>query len=91
MISAGYPSHKIELSSAFPGVMMRTYGFTASRSKEELIDERGCAWRVAEDALVAHDGERLARLGGHCAYWFGWFSFYPQTELYMNKTTLAPR
>ena len=65
--------------------------FTASRSKEELIDERGRAWGVTEDALVAPDGERLARLGGHLAYWFSWFSFYPQTELYMNKTTLVPR
>ena len=64
--------------------------FTASRSKEELIDERAAPWRATEDALVAPDGERLARLGGHLAYWFGWFSFYPQTELYLNQTTRAP-
>jgi len=64
--------------------------FTASRSKEELIDERAAPWRLTEDALIAPDGERLARLGGHLAYWFGWFSFYPQTELYLNQTTLAP-
>jgi hypothetical protein len=24
----------------------------------------------------------LERLPGHMAYWFGWFSFYPRTELY---------
>ena len=64
--------------------------FKTSHSKDELLDEHGRAWRVTEDALIAPDGQRLARLGGHLAYWFGWFSFYPQTEVYMDKTTLAP-
>ncbi len=67
-----------------------THNFMASRSKDELLDERGRAWRVKEDALIATDGQRLERLGGHLAYWFGWFSFYPQTEVYIDKTTLAP-
>ncbi len=62
-----------------------THNFTASRSKDELIDERGRAWRVTEEALVGPNREHLARLSGHLAYWFGWFSFYPQTEIYMKK------
>lgn len=66
--------------------------FINSKSKDELLDERGRAWRVTEDALIAPDGQRLPRLGGHLAYWFGWFSFYPQTEIYANTaTTLAPQ
>lgn len=24
----------------------------------------------------------LARLGGHVSYWFGWYAFYPKTEVY---------
>ena len=27
---------------------------------------------VTEDALVAPDGTRLARLPGHVSYWFAW-------------------
>ena len=66
--------------------------FKNSKSKDELLDERGLVWRVTEDALIAPDAERLTRLGGHLAYWFGWFSFYPQTEIYASTaTTLAPQ
>jgi hypothetical protein len=54
----------------------------AARSRDELADERGGAWRVTEEALVGPGGERLARVPGHLAYWFGWFAFYPTTELY---------
>ncbi len=27
-------------------------------------------------------GEELARLPGHMAYWFGWYSFFPHTAVY---------
>ena len=39
-------------------------------------------WRTTEDALVASDGRELPRLGGHLAFWFGWFSFFPHTTVY---------
>lgn len=32
----------------------------------------GGDWQVTEDALIGPDGERLARLPGHIAYWFAW-------------------
>ena len=64
----------------------RMHSFTASSSKEGLLDEQGHGWHLTEDALVSADGERLARLGGHLSYWFGWFSFYPKTEVYQNKS-----
>ena len=32
----------------------------------------GVAWEVTEDALVASDGRRRARVAGHVAYWFAW-------------------
>jgi hypothetical protein len=42
----------------------------------------GRSWRATEEALLGPGGERLPRLPGHLAYWFGWFSFYPRTEVY---------
>jgi hypothetical protein len=48
----------------------------------ELLDEDGVTWQVTDDALVSQKGETLERLPGHMAYWFGWFSFYPRTEVY---------
>lgn len=47
-----------------------------------LVDERGRPWQVAEEALIDEAGTELARLPGHMAYWFGWFSFHPRTEVY---------
>ncbi|MFQ6027847.1 MAG: DUF3179 domain-containing (seleno)protein, partial [Dehalococcoidia bacterium] len=49
-----------------------------------LLDEDQQPWRMEEDALVRVDGreERLPRLPSHTAYWFGWYSFYPDTEVY---------
>jgi hypothetical protein len=47
-----------------------------------LLDESGAAWQVSESALTGPEGEVLPRLPGHMAYWFGWYSFFPQTEVY---------
>ena len=47
-----------------------------------LLDEEGNEWQATENALISNSGEELTRLPGHMAYWFGWFGFYPQTELY---------
>ena len=49
-----------------------------------VLDESGAEWTVSEDALVnsQNDGQRLLRLPGKDAFWFGWFVFYPDTDLY---------
>ena len=40
-------------------------------------------WRIEEEALVSVVGrDRLPRLAGHLAYWFGWFAFNPDTPVY---------
>ncbi|MEQ9332138.1 DUF3179 domain-containing protein [Thalassobaculum sp.] len=36
------------------------------------VSTGGVDWAVTEDALVAPDGTRLARLPGHVSYWFAW-------------------
>ncbi len=50
----------------------------------ELIEEgSGSAWKVTEDSLLDESGSlQLPRLPGHNAYWFGWYAFYPTTDLY---------
>ncbi len=62
--------------------------FAPAKTKDELLDERGQAWRVTEEALIGPKDERLARLGGHLAYWFAWFSYYPQTEVYQQTAAV---
>ena len=46
-----------------------------------LTDNSGQLWHVEEDALVSvgNPSEQLSRLPSHNAYWFGWYSFYPDT------------
>lgn len=57
----------------------------------ELVDGEGRRWTVGEDSLTpetaggeAKGGEAkpLERLPGHQAFWFGWYSFFPHSELY---------
>jgi hypothetical protein len=50
-----------------------------------IVDMFGRPWRVAEEALFGPDLWAQHRLGGHLAYWFGWYSFYPHTELYRGR------
>ncbi len=52
-----------------------------------VVDDRldsvvadGETWEVGEDALVGADGQRLARLPGHVAYWFAQSGFKPGAE-----------
>jgi hypothetical protein len=47
-----------------------------------LLDESGNRWQRTEEALIGDTGEELSRQPGHMAYWFGWFSFYPRTDVY---------
>jgi len=47
-----------------------------------VVDQSGAVWQVTEVALLGPGGERLERLPGHLAYWFGWFNFFPDSEVY---------
>jgi hypothetical protein len=61
------------------------HSFRPGKEKDELVDERRVVWRVTEDSLLSSEGEKLPRLGGHLAYWFGWFAFFPQTKVFTAK------
>ena len=56
--------------------------FRPGEHPDELIDETGCSWSLEEDGLIGPAGERLPRTAGVLAYWFGWRSFHPRTEVY---------
>lgn len=70
-----------------PGAEVRAYDrgdfeFSSGETEDEIVDQDGMAWTVTEEALVAENGETLERLPGHLAFWFGWFAFFPNTEVY---------
>jgi hypothetical protein len=56
--------------------------FSPGTGDSELLDGEDQPWTVTEQALIGPDGQRLERLGGHLAYWFGWYAFFPNTQVY---------
>ncbi len=69
------------------GAAVRAYdsaglSFSAGEDGSTLISDDGRSWRITEAALVSAEGDPLERIGGHLAYWFGWFGFYPDTLVY---------
>ena len=44
-------------------------------------DESASVWTVTESALESSAGEKLYRLPAYRAFWFGWYSAYPHTDL----------
>ena len=59
-----------------------SFEFTAGDDPQAVVDQSGAVWQVTEEALLGPGGERLERLPGHLAYWFGWFNFFPDSEVY---------
>ena len=59
-----------------------SHKFKRSENPNELIDEKNQIWKVTEEALVSHQGIQLPRIGGHLAFWFGWITYFSQTEVY---------
>ena len=58
------------------------YIFSPGSSPGTVLDEQGNTWQVTEEALIGPDNKTAPRLGGHLAYWFGWFAFFPNTLVY---------
>jgi hypothetical protein len=65
----------------------RDYNFSVGTVSQEIVERQtGEVWRVQEEQLVnVQSSERLSRLGGHVSYWFGWYAFYPRTEVYSGE------
>ncbi len=60
--------------------------FRPGPADDRLSDAAGRVWVVAEEELRPEPAtpglEPLPRLPGHVAFWFGWYGFYPQTEVW---------
>ncbi len=52
----------------------------------QVVDGDGGVWMVTEEFLVnqADASEKLARIPTHMSFWFGWYQFHPDTELFMG-------
>jgi len=50
-------------------------------STQGAVDQNGVKWALHEDRLESAAGDRLVRLPAHRAFWFGWYSAYPDTRL----------
>ena len=50
----------------------------------ELLDDSGTRWRVTEGALVSQTdpARQLPRIPSRTAFWFGWYQYHPDTEVY---------
>jgi len=69
------------------GAAVRAYAtdgltFTVGDDAGVIVDADGNAWEITEEALINADGDTLDRLPGHLAFWFGWYSFNPDTLVY---------
>ena len=51
------------------------HNFEAVPERPLELRADGQTWQITEEALVGPDGQRLARLPGHIAYWFAWAGF----------------
>jgi hypothetical protein len=70
-------------SGAVRAYARESHSFAEGPSSQELVEPAtGALWRVEESGLRTLGGASLARLAGHNAYWFGWFAFFPETEVY---------
>ncbi len=83
----------VVIFAAATGVGVRAYdrdghAFTRSPSSTDqeviLADETGVEWRTEDNALVSLDGSGriLEQLSSRDSYWFGWYAFYPHTDIY---------
>ncbi len=60
-----------------------TFQFTDEPNR--FVDSIGATWTLTEEALVARDGTLAPRIVGHTSFWFGWFQFFPHTELFGGR------
>jgi hypothetical protein len=55
--------------------------FSSWDGRGRALSQDGREWTPTESALTAADGTRKERLAAHRAFWFGWYSQFPQTRL----------
>jgi hypothetical protein len=62
-------------------------GNTSTGTPTLLADQSGDTWSVTEEFLIhQRDGSGLPRVSTRTSFWFGWFSFHPDTEVFTAAT-----
>lgn len=67
--------------------------FAPGARPDELVDGTGVRWTAGDEALAPTGPEAavvpmngpLERIPGHQAFWFGWYAFFPDSELYRGR------
>ena len=58
----------------------------ATKENGKLVDGENNEWILDEHRLIRlKNQQELFRLPGHLAYWFGWYAFFPNSEVYEAK------
>ena len=62
----------------------RVEGDASTGVPMKLVDKNDQVWDVTEESLVnaSDSSQTLPRIPTHSSFWFGWYAFYPETELY---------
>ena len=55
--------------------------FTSWDKTKLALDSAGKIWKVEESQMTGPKGEVLMRVSAHRAFWFGWYSAFPDTKL----------
>ncbi|MGI9516203.1 MAG: DUF3179 domain-containing protein [Pirellulaceae bacterium] len=55
--------------------------FDSWNQTDTAIDSAGTEWKITESALITEDERTLPRVAAHRAFWFGWYSAFPETRL----------
>ena len=55
--------------------------FASWDKTKALLDSTGKTWKVEEAQITGPKGEILKRVSAHRAFWFGWYSAFPNTKL----------
>ena len=49
-----------------------------------VVDQDGNTWTLTLDGLTDDSGTSLRRVPANIVFWFGWFAFHPDTELFQR-------
>ena len=55
--------------------------FASWDKTKAALDSAGKTWKVEEAQITGPKGEILKRVSAHRAFWFGWYSAFPNTRL----------
>ena len=55
--------------------------FASWDKTKTALDSAGKTWKVEEAQMTGPKGEILKRVSAHRAFWFGWYSAFPNTRL----------